>query len=152
MRRHLLSFTLNFLGIALLITLIVAPIYFARNFAKVAGAKSESKYLLISQVDKFPNMTFIQEGDNYRISFSKVGPQQAYQQVFIVNNPTDSPQTYSLEVTSGASKVFFGENLDNQLTKISLPQSASVPLGLFSDVGDLEQNQQVQFKIIVKSE
>src|SRR3989344_94449 len=57
---HFTKITLNFLSIVLLVSLIAAPIYFATSFAKVAGVKNASKYLIVSQVDKFPNLTLSQ--------------------------------------------------------------------------------------------
>src|SRR3989338_9179561 len=98
-KNHLLIVALNFSAVVLLVALIATPIYFARNFAKVAGVKSESKYLIVSQIEKFPNMTFSQNGDNYQISFNKLGPSQAFLVILIVNNPTNSTQTYRLDST-----------------------------------------------------
>jgi len=139
--------TLNFLGIVLLLGLIFTPIYFARNFAKVAGIKSISKYLVVSQVEKFPNLTFSQNADRYTITYSKYGQNQAFLGVLIVNNPTESTQTYKLEVTSGSAKVFFGQNLDDQRIQIAVPSGASVPISLISDPGSESESQIVEFVI-----
>lgn len=140
--------TLNFLAIILLIGLIATPIYFAKNLTKVSGIKSESKYLVISQVEKFPGMVFAQSDNQYIINFTKLGPSQAYLGVLVVNNPTDHTQTYSLDPSN---TVFFGQDLDNRLTQISIPPKTSVPISLFSDESqDLEQ--QVEFTITASSE
>ena len=146
-KNHLLIIALNFSAVVLLISLIATPIYFARNFAKVAGVKSESKYLIVSQIEKFPNMTFSQNGDNYQISFNKLGPSQAFLGILIVNNPTNSTKTYRLDST-GSAKLFFGEDLKNQQSQISVPASASVPVSLYSESADLSQTIEFTIRII----
>ncbi len=143
---HILKITLNFLAVVLLISLIATPFFFAKNFSKVAGVKSATPYLLVSQIEKFPNMKFSQEEDKYQISFEKLGPSQAYLGVLIINNPTDKTQTYSLD-TLGEIKVFFGEDLSNITTQISIPSSVSVPISLFSSSEILNQIQSVEFRI-----
>lgn len=145
-KNHLFGLIANFSAVVLLVALISTPIYFARNFAKVAGVKSESKYLIVSQVEKFPLMRFEQVGDRYQISFSKQGLSQAFLGVLIINNPTQLTQTYALEVTSGQAKPFFGEDLNNQLTQISLPKTVSVSVSIFSDT-QTAANQMVEFRI-----
>lgn len=150
MNNHLFKFTLNFLAVVLLIGLIATPIYFAKNFAKVSGVKSESKYLVVSQIEKFPGMSLTQQGDQYTISFTKLGPSQAYLGVLILNNPTNENQTYSIEVQSGETQVFFGQDLDNQLIRISVPSQTSTPISLMSE-GE-PQSQSVQFNITANSE
>ena len=147
MKHHFLKITLNFSAVVLLVALIATPIYFARNFAKVAGVKSESKYLIVSQIEKFPNMTFSQNGDNYQISFNKLGQSQAFLGILIVNNPTNSTQTYRLDST-GSAKLFFGEDLKNQQSQISVPASASVPVSLYSESADLSQTIEFTIRII----
>ena len=142
---NFLKITLNFLAVVLLISLIATPFLFARNFAKVAGVKSESRFLVVSQVEKFPGMEFSQEADHYQISFTNLGSSQAFLGVLIVNNPTEKAQYYSLEVTLGQASVFFGEDLDNQVSAISIPSSASVPISLYS--GDTTEVQSVEFTI-----
>src|SRR3989344_7357400 len=132
MNSHFLKITLNFMAVVLLVGLIATPFFFAKNFSKVAGVKSQSQFLLVSQVEKFPGMEFSQEADNYRISFTKQGPSQAYLGVLMINNPTDRTQTYSLEVLFGSAEVFFGEDLDNLTTQITVPSGASVPVSLIS--------------------
>lgn len=142
-----MKIVLNFLAVVLLILTIATPIYFAKNFAKVAGVKSISKYLVVSQIEKFPNLTLSQNGDHYSISFTKYGESQAFLGVLVVNNPTSQTQTYSLEITSGEAKVFFGQNLDDQKTQITVPSNASVPISLISDSGSEIGSQVVEFTI-----
>ena len=133
------------MAVVLLIGLIATPFYFARNFARVAGVKSQSQFLVVSQVEKFPEMILSQEADRYQITFTKLGPSQAYLGVLIINNPTNQTQTYDLKVTSGSAQVFFGEDLNNQLTQISTPSQASVPVSLFSGQDVWSENQAVEF-------
>ena len=147
-KNHLLIIALNFSAVVLLISLIATPIYFARNFAKVAGVKSESKYLIVSQIEKFPNMTFSQNGDNYQISFNKLGPSQAFLGILIVNNPTNSTQTYKVEVTDGQAELFFGEDIGQREDQISLPSTASVPVSVYSGEEATAASQTVGFGII----
>lgn len=146
MNKHLFKITLNFLAVILLISLVATPLYFARNFAKVAGVKSESKFLVVSQVEKFPGMIFIQDGDNYKVSFIKQGTSQAYLGILIINNPTQHTQTYRIE-TNGSAELFFGEDLNYRQTQISVPASASVPVSLFSDEESTAEAQTVKFTI-----
>ena len=139
--------TFNFIAVILFISLVASPLYFAKNMAKVAGVKSESRYLVVSQIEKFPNFALTQRDDTYSISYSKQGPSQAYIGVLIVNNPTETTQTYNLEIISGEAKPFFGENPDDQSTKVTVPSQASVPLSLFSDARSESENQTVEFRI-----
>src|SRR3972149_2548050 len=99
---------LNFCAVLLLSALIVGPLLIARNMAKVAGVKSESRFLVVSQIEKFPNLNLTQRENTYSISFTKQGPSQAFLGVLIVNNPTGTTKTYNLEITSGEAKPFFG--------------------------------------------
>lgn len=138
---------LNFLAVILLISLIATPLYFAKNFAQVAGVKSSASYLLVSQIEKFPNLTFSQTADTYSITFQKQGPSQAFLGILFVNNPTDTIQTYSLNTTSGQAKLFFGENLEDQLTTISVPSQTSVPVSLYSSEEATASSQSVEFTI-----
>jgi len=144
---NLIKITLNFLAVVLLISLLATPFLFARNFAKVAGVKSESRFLVVSQVEKFPGMEFSQEANSYQISFTKQGSSQAFLGVLIINNPAEKTQTYSLEVTSGQVQVFFGVDLDNPITEIFLPSSASVPISIYSSQETLGESQTVGFTI-----
>src|SRR3990167_5291058 len=110
MNNHFLKITLNFMAVVLLIGLIATPFYFARNFARVAGVKSQSQFLVVSQIEKFPNMKLTQDADRYQITFEKMGPLQAFLSVLILNNPTDQTRTYQMSVTRGQTQVFFGED------------------------------------------
>lgn len=151
-KRHLFVVIANFSAVVLLLALIALPIYFARNFAKVAGVKSESKFLVVSQIERFPNLTFAQSGDLYKITFTKQDPSQAYIGVLILNNPTENTQTYKLEVASGSAKPFFGEDLDNQLTQIFLPSTVSVPISLHSGPESTSESQITEFKVTADNE
>ena len=142
-----MKIVLNFLSVLLLTALIAAPIYVAKNAAKVAGVKSQSKYLLVSQIEKFPNLKFTQSGDSYTISYTKFGESQAFQDILIINNPTDQTQTYAINTTSGQAKLFFGRNLANQQTEISVPSQISVPISLFSGSEASTSAQTVEFTI-----
>ena len=146
----LLKITLNFSAVILLIALIATPFLFAKNFAQVAGVKSESQYLVVSQVEKFPGMKLTQEADSYQISFEKLGSSQAYLGVLIINNPTQETKTYSLKITQGSAKVFFGEDLDNLTTQITVPSGASVPVSLISSQEASSASQAVEYKINVE--
>lgn len=132
MKHHLLTITLNFSAAALLLVLIATPIYFAKNFTQVAGVKSESQYLLVSQTEKFPGMTFSQLQNTYTIYFTKQAPSQAYLSIIILNNPTNNTKTYTINNQSTENKLFFGEDLNNQQTKINIPAQASTPISLLS--------------------
>ena len=137
----------NISSVLLLVALIVGPLLIAKNMAKVAGVKSESKYLIVSQIERFPNLSLVQKENTYSISFAKQGPSQAYIGVLIVNNPTETTQTYSIGRISGDAQPFFGENPDDQSTKVTVPSQASVPLSLFSDARSESENQTVEFRI-----
>lgn len=141
---------LNFSGVILLIALIGAPFYFARNFAKVAGVKSTAQYLLVSQIEKFPNLKFSQEADIYTVTFDKFGSSQVYLGIMVINNPTPQTQTYHFQVTSGQAELFFGVDSENRLTTISLPSTASVPVSLFSGEETSTESQKVEFKVVAK--
>ncbi len=145
MPKHFLNISLNFLAVVLLITLIAAPFYFAKNFSQVAGVKSQSPYLVVPQVDKFPSMTLTQNGNNFQITFTKQNPSQAYLSVLIINNPTNQPKTYELQATKGSQTVFFGESLESPLTKINVPAQASVPISILSSASTSTQT--VEFAI-----
>lgn len=140
-----MKIVLNFLAIVLLASLIATPIYFAKNFAKVSGVKSESSYLIASQIEKFPNLSLTQEAEKYSITYSKLGPSQAFLGILILNNPTKETQTYWIEKIAGVGTIFFGQNLDNQLTQISLPTQTSIPVSLYSDEESTASTQTVEF-------
>ncbi|MBI2326900.1 hypothetical protein HYU92_01130 [Candidatus Curtissbacteria bacterium] len=147
MNNHFLKITANFFATLILIAILALPLLFAASFTKVAGVKNQSKYLIVSQIDKFPDMTLSQQEDRYKISFDKLGPSQAFLSVLILNNPTNQTQTYSLDVTSGQAKPFFSEDLDNQITKIAVPQKTSVPISLFSGEEATAEGQTIEFTI-----
>src|SRR3990167_4703328 len=143
---HFLKISLNFAAVILLLTLVVLPFYFARNFSQVSGVKSEAQYLVVSQVGKFPGMFLSQADNRYEISFERQNPSQAYLAVLIVNNPTNEATTYSLQASNGATTAFFGEDLNNLLTQISVPAGASVPISLISQ-GDSVSTQTIEISI-----
>lgn len=124
----------NFSGILILIGLLAAPFYFATQVSKlanVAGAKISKPYLIISQIDKFPGLQFSQKGENYEVTFSKIAQSQAFTGIALITNPTGVNKTYRL-ITTGNSQVFFGDDIKNLVTTISLPSSGSVPISIFS--------------------
>lgn len=143
---NITKITLNFISVVFLVGLIATPIYFAQNFAKVAGVKSQSQYLLVSQIEKFPNLTLSQNGNSYTITFTKLGPSQAFLGILILNNPTNQTQSYNLEVTSGSAKLFFGQDIKNQKTKISIPSQTAIPVSLLSEYS-FQEPQSVEFTI-----
>src|SRR3990167_3556468 len=147
MHKLILMIFVNISAVLVLTALIAGPLLIAKNMAKVAGVKSESKFLVVSQIEKFPNLALTQRDNAYSISYTKQGSQQAFLGVLIVNNPTEKTQTYSIERISGEAQPFFGEDLGNQLTKIPVPPAASVPISLFSDAGSETENQTVEFAI-----
>ena len=138
---------LNFCAVLLLSALIVGPLLVAKNMAKVAGVKSESKYLIVSQIEKFPNLVLTQRENTYSISYTKVGSEQAFLGILIVNNPTETTQIYSIERISGQAEAFFGEDLDNRVFEITVPSQVSVPVSLFSGSEPMDSSQTVEFKI-----
>ncbi len=151
--RHFLVVSTNFLATLVLITLIAGPFYFAKNFAKVdmvAGAKTQVPYTITSQTDKFPNMTTNQNGNITKISFTKIGPTQAFLGVLILSNPQNQARNYNLEVISGKAKLFFGQDLENQITQVPLGAKAPVPISLFSGSESSASSQTVEFKIVSK--
>jgi hypothetical protein len=147
MKHRLLTIALNFSAAALLLILITTPIYFAKNITQVAGVKSESQYLLVSQTEKFPGMTFGQLGNTYTITFTKQSPSQAFLSILIINNPTNETKTYSIKNQAAERKLFFGENLNNQQIKINVPPQSSTPISLLSQ-SDVD-TQSVTFQIQV---
>lgn len=146
MNQRLLKVAANFFAILILVALIATPIYFAKNFAQVAGVKSQSEYLVVSQVEKFPGMTFLQNSEGFQITFTKQGSSQAYLGVLIVNNPTSEPKKYTISTNSPENSVFFGQDLQNQLNQISVPPQTSVPVSILSQ-NSLSSTQTVQFTI-----
>ena len=146
MKRKILAVVANTFAVFLLTALIITPIYFANNFSQVAGVKTESRYLLISQTDKFPEMKFSQEDKLYQLTFQKQGNSQAFLSVFILNNPTTKAQNYTINVNSSQASVFFGEDINNQQTTVTVPSSASVPISLVA-TDPVLSSQIVEFSI-----
>jgi len=144
-KSNLLSIPLNFFASLLLISLIAAPIYFAQNFAKVAGVKSEASYIISSQVDKFPQMKLEQVGGSFKISFTKQAPSQAYLSVLIITNPTKETKTYTIIQPPTATRAFFGEDVNNLQNEVKVPPQTSVPISLISTSNQNDQN--IQFTI-----
>lgn len=139
-KNHLQNGLPNFSAILLLGALIASPIYFAKNITKVAGVKSQSPYLLISQVEKFPQMTMSQTGNEYTLSFTKQAPKQAYQSVFILNNPTSETKTYQISNRSQSNSAFFGEDINKIQTKVTVPAQASTSISLLSSSKESTEN------------
>lgn len=144
-----LKITLNVFAVVLLFGLLATPIYFAGSLGKVAGIKSESKYLLASQIENFPNLTVSQQAKNYKITLTKFAPNQAYLGIFILNNPTQQTQTYKIEKLNGEPTVFFAEDINDEKTSISLPAATSTTISLISKEGSTS-TQTVEFKISVQ--
>ncbi len=137
LRNSINNAILNFSAILLLATLIAAPIYFAKNITKVAGVKSESTYLLISQVEKFPQMSLTQTENKYSMTFTKQAQKQAYQSVIILNNPTNETKTYMISNSSNTARAFFGEDITKIQTKITLPAKAATSISILANSNDL---------------
>ena len=121
-----------------LTALIAAPFYFAKRSINVAGVKTEAAYLVISQIEKFPGMEFSQKGQTYALSLPTSA--DAYIGVLILTNPSNETKSYRLETGKG---IFFGENLDDQLTPVLLPAGTSIPLSVLSN-----GNRKIEFKIL----
>lgn len=140
LKQNVKNVVLNFSAVLLLICLIAAPIYFAKNITQIAGVRTESNYLLISQVEKFPQMTFTQTQNSYSVSFTKQAEEQAYLSVFIINNPTEKTKVYKINNNSSSNTVFFGDNINSQETEITLPAQTSAPVSLFSESTSLKES------------
>lgn len=134
--RHIASAVANFTAFLVLSTIIAAPFYLAKNITKVAGIKSTVPYLITSQIEKFPNVSLTQQGQIYQISYTKLSPNQEFQELLILTNPTSSTQTYRILNISGQARVYFGKVAENHASQISLPAAASAPISLFSDSQD----------------
>ena len=146
--KHFLQIAVNFLAVAFLLTLLGAPFYFAKEASKpasIAGAKIGNSYIIVSQIDKFPNLRLSQEGNLYKVTYKKVSPSQAFTGVVLITNVTNKTQNYEIVRVSGEAAIFFGENLNDQSTKAAVPSGTSIPISLFS--GDENQNQSVEFTI-----
>ncbi len=150
--RYLFFVLSNFFAVLLLVSLIISPFYFAKNFAKanmVAGVQTVAPSMLAFQAENFPNLAFSQNEDKYQVSFTKVGPTQAYLGIGILTNQTDTKRTYELQTQSRA-KVFFGQNLEEQKDQTSLSAGASTAISVFSPQEASAASQTVEFKIGVK--
>lgn len=149
----------NFSAVLVLAALIASPFYFAKNFTKIesvadieqsrniAGAKTSKPYILISQAEKFSNLNFYQDSEKYRIDFAKTAPQQAFLGVLAITNPTDTAKRYYLEVSEGQTKVFFGENLEDQKSTATIPPNGSIPVSIFSPQEASAASQTVEFTV-----
>ncbi len=123
---------LNMVAVLTLAGLISSPIYFATHITKIAGVKSQSQFLIVSQIEKFPRMKLTQVGNIFEIDFEKYAQSQAFISVLILNNPTNQSKTYSLKTNSSQNRVFFGEDLINQPKTIIVPSRGSVPISFQS--------------------
>lgn len=146
MKNHLANIIANFSLVVILVVLIATPMYFAKNFTQVAGVKTQSQYLLVSQVEKFPNLKLNQESENYSVTWNKTASHLAFTGVFILNNPTKTPLSYKIETKNGSAEVFFGEDIENKLIEVLLPSSTSAPVSIYAP----ENVQTAQFRISVK--
>lgn len=147
--RHLLFASTNFFAVLLLAALIISPFYFAKNFAKlsmVAGVQTVAPPKLEFRSENFPNLAFSQNGDNYDVSFTKIGPTQAYLGIGVLTNQTGAKRTYGLQTQSRA-KVFFGLNLEEQKDQIALAAGTSTAVSIFSPQEASAASQTVEFKI-----
>lgn len=142
---HALSAFANFASVVVLLVLVLSPFFLAQNISKVAGVKITVPYLVTSQIQKFPNVSFFQEGETYRFSYAKSSLNQEYQGLLVLTNPTSQSQTYSISRLSGYADIYFGEDSKASETKITLPAGSSVPISLFS--GSLDQTLLVEFNI-----
>lgn len=144
MKHYLTSFA-NFFAILVLLGIFASPFFIARNLTKVAGVKSTAPYLITSQIEKFPNVSLSQTGQDYRITYSKQSPNQEFQELLILTNPTSGTKKYQISQPSGNAQVFFGKDSQVPSVQISLPSGSSVPISLFSASQD--QNYSVEFTI-----
>lgn len=143
---HYLKITLNFSAVILLFGLISLPLFFAANFAKVAGEKTSAEYVAISHADNFPNLDITGENEKYQVSFTPVGAPQAFLGIMTLVNPTDTVKTYSFE-TTGEAEIFFGQDPQNRPVKITLPPHAQTSISLYSQSGG---NQSITFTVGTK--
>lgn len=144
-----LTAALNFGAVLILMTILTAPFYFATSFTKpanIAGAKTQNPYIIISNVANFPQMQLTQTGSLYTITFVKVAQSQVFTGVLTITNPTKSATTYEL-VSTGDGMFFFGEDPGNQLTRITLPTGASVPISLFSNTKTYNSPQEASLSV-----
>lgn len=133
----------NFLAVVVLAALFSGPFYFASNFTKVAGIKTVTPYKITFQTDQFPNLHFVDTGSKYQIAFSKIGPSQAFLKVLLLENPSNQSRLYTLQVSAGDAKVFFGDKIEDQKTRVYLKPQDAAPISLISET----ENQTVEFRI-----
>lgn len=148
MTNHLIKIVLNSIAVLALIATIALPLVFAKNFTKVAGVKTEAQFLIISQVDKFPDMILSQTDNDFSIKFNKSATKQAFLSVFIINNPTEQTKKYQIDTKSGNGAVFFGENLKNMQETVTLPPNSSSAISVYSDSN--LQNETSSFSISIR--
>jgi hypothetical protein len=151
--KHAYLVFLNLVAVFVLLLLLGMPFYFASTITKpanVAGAKSQRPFVVISQVDKFPNIKLLQQDDSYKITFEKIAPSQAFTSLLLITNPTNRAQNYSIIKTAGDAEVFFGEDLENRQTTITAPSSVSIPISIYSAKESSASSQTVDFQVEVK--
>lgn len=132
MKKNISLAFLNFFAFVLLFFLISAPIYFANNFSHIAGVKAETPYIIVTQISKFPNLKFSQNGDQFEIQFEKQGSNQVFLSPLVLNNPTNEPKVYRIQNKSKENQFFFGEDVNNLQLRINVPSQTSVPISLLS--------------------
>lgn len=148
--KHVYLAFLNLLAVFALLLLLGTPFYLASTISKpasVAGAKSQRPYVIISQVDKFPNIKLLQEENSYKITFSKIAPSQAFTSLLLITNPTNRAQNYKIVKTAGDAEIFLGVDLENRQTSITAPSSVSIPISVYSAKESSASSQTVEFHI-----
>lgn len=145
--KNVVAYIANLLAVVNLILIIALPFFLANRMVKVAGIKTAIPYLISSQIQRFPNLTFSQEGQTYSLIYSQFAPSQTYQSVLILTNTAAGTQNFSLVSVSGQGQVFFGEDPKIKVKQIALPSGASTPISLFSDEPDYSQNSKLDFSI-----
>lgn len=151
--KHLTLVILNLMAVFVLLLLLGTPFYFASTISKpasIAGTKTQTPYVIVSQVDKFPNATLVQSGSSYEISFDKISQSQALTSLLLITNPTNKTQRYEIVRAGGISEVFFGEDLQNRQTSIQAPSSVTIPISIYSGSESTSSSQTVKFQIEAK--
>lgn len=147
--RHLLFVCANFFAVLFLAALVISPFYFAKNFTKastVAGVQTVAPPKLEFKAENFPNLAFSQNGDKYLVSFTKIGPTQAYLGIGVLTNQTNIERTYELQ-TQNRAKVFFGQNIEEQKSQIALAAGVSTFVSILSPQEASASSQTVEFEI-----
>lgn len=149
MIKNLLTHSLsNFFAITLLLAIISLPLYFAKNFAQVSGLKNQTDYLVTSQIDKFPNLSLAQNGDEFQVTLEKYpGASAAFLGILQITNPTNTQKKYQIKNLSSGSEAFFGEDSQDRQIEITLPPTTTTPLSVFSSKES--QAGSVTFSIVV---